>query len=57
MNRVTITINFTDDVVFDAKDIHSLLDLVKEDISKFGIHSKCISDLTAFQETKKHYHH
>ena len=57
MNRVTITINFTDDVLFEAKDIHCLLDLVKEDISKFGIHPKCISDLTAFQETKKHYHH
>ena len=57
MNRITVTINLTDDVQMDPKDIHQLLDLIKEDIQKFEVHSKCISGLTAFYETKKHYHH
>lgn len=56
MNRLTITIDFSDDVIFSESDIPKFLDNVLDVLKPFNIQPNLVDGIKGFQEIKKHYY-
>ena len=55
MNRLTITVDLSDDVFFSDDKISNLLKSIVDVFVSFGVQSSSIDDLNIFQEFKKRY--
>lgn len=55
MNRLTITVDLSDDVFFSDDKISNLLESIVDIFVPFGVQSSSINDLNIFQEFKKRY--